>query len=88
MDSTEAKSQETTIAENRKLQRINHVLIQLERKNHRKQQVKKDLNHRQINQDQEHKLKQKGQEIKIVKKGHYYYPVQMVSNCEKLIQGK
>ena len=37
MDSTEDKSQEKTVAENKKLQRINQGLIQLKQKNQRKQ---------------------------------------------------
>ena len=37
MDSTEYKSQEKTVAENKKLQKINQGLIQPKQKNQRKQ---------------------------------------------------
>ena len=37
MDSTEDKIQEKTMAENKKLQKINQRLIQLKQKNQRKQ---------------------------------------------------
>ena len=41
MDSTEDKSQEKTMAENKNLQKINQGLNQLKQKNQRKQLLKK-----------------------------------------------
>ena len=86
MDSTEDKSQDKTMAENKKTSEDKTGSDSTETEKTEKKAGKKDLNHRWINQDQVHKLKQNGQRNKIVKKVHYNYLVQIITNFENIIQ--
>ena len=86
MDSTENKIQGKTMAKNKKPLENKSGSDSTVTEKQKKKQVKKDMNHRWINQDRVQKLKQNGQRNKIVKKYHYNYPVQIITNCENIIQ--
>ena len=82
MDSTEDKSQEKTMAENKvtpenKSGSDSTVTEKTEQNN---------LNHHRISEGQEQKWKQNGQINKIVKKYPYNYPFQMITNCKNRTQ--
>ena len=68
MDSTEDKSQEKAMDENKKTSENKSGTDSTKTEKTEKKTGRKDLNHRRINQDQVHKLKQNGQRNKIVKK--------------------
>ena len=86
MDSTEDKSQEKTMAKLKRASDNKAGNDSTDTDKSEKTISKKYLNHRRITQDQVHKVKQNGQRNKTVKKEHYNYPVQIISNCENIIQ--